>query len=118
MNVRCLELRIARLLLAILFFAGAVQKVMSPDAAQALLAGFGWPVWLVWPAMLFNAGAAMLLLLGRHVTATSRALALYCLVTSVFHYVPDDPWQMSILIKNWAIAGGLLALAAAVSGRR
>ena len=33
------------------------------------------------------------------------------MVTSVFHYLPDDPWQVTIFVKNWAIAGGLLVLA-------
>jgi len=42
-------------------------------------------------------------------------LAAYCVVTSVFHFIPSDGWQMSIFIKNWAIAGGLLALSAAHS---
>lgn len=31
-----------------------------------------------------------------------------------FHFVPSDPWQMSIMIKNWAIAVGCLILAAAL----
>jgi putative oxidoreductase len=32
-------------------------------------------------------------------------------MTSWFHLLPDDPWQMSIFVKNRAIAGGLLVLA-------
>jgi len=28
-----------------------------------------------------------------------------------------DPWQVTIMVKNWAIAGGLLILAAAGPGR-
>jgi putative oxidoreductase len=44
-------------------------------------------------------------------------LAGYCALTSLFHYIPSDGWQMSIFVKNWAIAGGCLALAAAGSGR-
>ncbi|RAI53944.1 DoxX protein [Rhodobacteraceae bacterium AsT-22] len=112
-----LELAAGRVLLAGLFLAGAVQKVMQPDTASALLAGFGLPEWLVWPAMLFNAGAAFLLIANMCLRPVSRALAFYCLVTSAFHFVPSDPWQMSIMVKNWALAGGLLVLSASTMDR-
>ncbi|MEL7182740.1 MAG: DoxX family membrane protein [Pseudomonadota bacterium] len=98
--------------MAILFFVGAAQKAMNPDPAQGLLAGFGLPEWLIWPALAFNTLAASLLIAGRYLRPVGRALALYCILTSVFHFVPSDPWQMSIMIKNWAIAGGCLILAA------
>ena len=103
---------IGRYLLATLFVAGAVQKSVDPGPAQALLAGFGLPEWLVWPALLFNALAACLLISGKFLRPAGRALALYCLATSVFHFVPSDPWQISIMIKNWAIAGGCLIMSA------
>jgi putative oxidoreductase len=75
---------------------------------QDLLAGFNLPKVLVWPALAYNVIAAFLLVVNRHVIIVTRSLALYCIATSVFHLVPSDPWQMSIFIKNWAIAGGLL----------
>jgi putative oxidoreductase len=100
-----------RILIAALFVAGAVQKFLAPEAAQGLLAGFGLPGWLVWPALVLNAGLAVGLLWPRMVRA-ALAAAVYCAATSVFHFQPDDGWQMSIFVKNWAIAGGLLVLAA------
>ena len=102
----------SRWLLAILFAAGAVQKAVDPAAAQALLNGLNLPSWLIWPALVFNAVAALCLVTDVRVRGVALALCLYCLLTSVFHFVPDDPWQMSIMVKNWAIAGGCLALAA------
>ena len=102
-----------RYLIAVLFVAGAAQKAINPDPAQALLAGFGLPDWLIWPALVFNALAACFLIAGKFLSPIAWALALYCLATSVFHFVPSDPWQMSIFIKNWALAGGCLLLAAA-----
>ncbi|MCF6433155.1 MULTISPECIES: DoxX family protein [unclassified Leisingera] len=113
MNNR-IEWAAGRYLLAILFVAGAVQKAVDPGPAQTLLAGYGLPEWLVWPALAFNFLAAGLLISGRFLKPVGRALALYCIVTSVFHFVPSDPWQMSIMIKNWAIAGGCLILAASL----
>ncbi|WP_255449536.1 DoxX family protein [Shimia ponticola] len=108
-----LELTAGRVLFALLFFAGAIQKGLNPDPAQALLSGFGLPIGLIWPALIFNAVAAVFLIVNLHIRPTARALAAYCLITSAFHYVPDDPWQMSIMIKNWAIAGGCFALSQA-----
>ena len=109
-------LLVARLLIAGLFIGGAVQKT-QPQAVMDLLAGKGMPTWLVWPALAFNAGAAVALVLGIWVTPVALALAAYCAFTSMFHYIPSDPWQMTIFVKNWAIAGGCLALAVAGPGR-
>jgi len=101
---------LGRLLLAALFVAGTLQKIIQPEAAQALLTDRGLPDFLIWPATVFNAFAAVCLTAGWWLSPVSLALALYCMVTSVFHFIPDDPWQMSIFVKNWAIAGGLLVL--------
>ena len=106
------EHKVGRYLIAVLFLAGAVQKGVSPNDAAALLIGFGLPAWLIWPAMIFNACAAVALIFGAYLLTIARLLALYCLATSMFHLIPDDPWQISIMIKNWAIAGGCLILAA------
>jgi putative oxidoreductase len=101
-----------RVLLAALFAAGGVQKVLDPSAVQGLLAGRGWPEGLVWPAALLNVAGAVALAAGWHLRPVALALAAYCALTSLFHFVPADGWQMSIFVKNWAIAGGLLCLAA------
>lgn len=106
-----------RILIATLFLGGAVQKSTDPSAVEALLAGRDWPVWLVWPALAFDLGAAIALVAGVWVKPVAFALAVYCAVTSVFHYIPSDPWQMTIFVKNWAIAGGCLVLAAHGAGR-
>ena len=110
-------LLIARLLIAFLFLGGAFQKIASPADAQGLLMGFGLPAVLVWPALVYDAAAGLALVAGRWVFPVALSLALYCAVTSAFHFLPDDPWQMTIFVKNWAIAGGCLALAVAGPGR-
>lgn len=101
-----------RVLIASLFLAGTVQKISDPAPAQALLTGFGLPEVLIWPAALFNALAAAALITGIALRPMALLLAGYCAVTSLFHFIPAEPWQMTIFVKNWAIAGGCLALAA------
>ena len=107
----------ARILIGALFAGGAAQKALDPAPAMDLLTGRGLPAALVWPALGFNALAAAALWSGRGVRPVALALAAYCGATSVFHLVPEDPWQISIFVKNWAIAGGCLALWAAGPGR-
>lgn len=106
-----------RVLLGLLFLTGALQKGLDPAPAADLLTGRGLPGMLVWPALAFNALGAACLFLGLWTRVIAVSLALYCMVTSLFHLIPDDPWQMSIFVKNWAIAGGLLVLAAHGPGR-
>lgn len=108
---------VGRCLIACLFLAGAVQKVLDPGSSMALLTDRGLPDLLVWPALGFNALAGLALVAGWAVRPVAALLALYCGVTSLFHFLPDDPWQMSIFVKNWAIAGGCLVLAAHGPGR-
>ncbi|MCU0801803.1 MAG: DoxX family protein [Rhodobacteraceae bacterium] len=112
-----LAVLVGRVLIAALFLGGAVQKWMAPGQVEAMLAGLGMPSWLIWPAALFNLLAGLALIAGVHVRAVATLLAAYCAGTSVFHFIPADPWQMSIFVKNWAIAGGCLVLAAHGAGR-
>lgn len=107
----------ARLLIACLFVGGAVQKFVDPEPVEAMLASIGFDGALVWVIAVMNAGAGLALLLGIWVRPVALLLALYCGATSYFHWLPDDPWQMSIFVKNWAISGGCLALMVAGSGR-
>ncbi len=110
-------LLLARLLIAVLFAGGAVQKLFSPQQVAAMIDGVGlWPD-LVGLVAVLNGGAALALVLGVYVRPVAFGLAIYCGATSYFHWIPDDPWQMTIFVKNWAIAGGCLALMVAGGGR-
>ena len=112
-----LAVLIGRILIAALFVGGAIQKAVDPEPAMQLLSGFNLPTALVWVALGFNAIAGVMVAVGWAVSPVAVLLAGYCAVTSVFHLIPEDPWQMSIFVKNWAIAGGCLVLAAHGPGR-
>ncbi len=107
-----------RFLIALLFLGGAAQKLGDPTAVSTMIASIGLPTWLVWPVAAFNLIAALGLIFGPHVRAWALILAAYCLLTSYFHYqLRADPWQITIMVKNWSIAGGLLILASTRPGR-
>ncbi len=63
-----------------------------------------------------TAVAGLAVIVGVWLGPVAASLALHGMVTSGFHLQPDDAWQMSIFVKNWAIAGGCLVLAADGSG--
>ena len=109
--------RTAAIICAALFVGGALQKAFDPQQVIGLLSGWHLPGLLVWPALAYNAAAGLALAFGVAVRPLALSLSLYCVVTSAFHFLPGDPWQMTIFVKNWAIAGGCLALAVAGSGR-
>lgn len=107
-----------RVLIALLFVAGAAQKALAPEPVRQMIASLGLPGALVWPVALFDLAAGVCLVTGPRVRAVALVLAVYCLLTSWFHWeLRADPWQVTIVVKNWAIAGGLLVLASAGPGR-
>lgn len=109
---------IGRTLIALLFLGGAVQKFADPAPAARMIDGIGLPGALIWPVAVFDAIAALALVLGPRVGIWAIVMAVYCMATSWFHWqLRADPWQVTIFVKNWAIAGGLLILAAQGPGR-
>ena len=90
MIARPLALLMARLLLAQLFLLGSAQKSLDPRMVEQLLAGRDWPEWLVWPALIFNVVAGIVLALGIWTRPVAGLLAAYCVVTSLFHLIPSD----------------------------
>lgn len=102
-----------RLLIALLFLGGFAQKFGDPAPVVEMIEGIGLPGTLVWPVAAFNLIAGIALLTGPRVRLWALALAAYCIFTSHFHWqLRADPWQVTIMVKNIAIAGGLLILAA------
>ncbi len=106
-----------RSLLALLLVLGAFQKLGDTAPTMGLLADWGLPAFLVYPALAFNLLAGAALLAGWRTRPFAYVAAAYCAATSIFHYIPEDPWQMTIFVKNWSIAGGFLMLAAYGPGR-
>lgn len=107
-----------RLLIAVLFLGGTLQKIVVPGPVEQMIGTLGLPGALIWPVAAFNLVAAIGLICGPAVRGWALMLALYCIFTSWFHWqLRADPWQVTIMVKNWAIAGGLLILAAQGPGR-
>jgi uncharacterized membrane protein YphA (DoxX/SURF4 family) len=106
-----------RVLIAMIFLASAFGKITNFDETTRFMAAHGVPA-----AAFFCVAAAAVeilggisLVLGFYAAWGSAALAGYLLpVTAAFHLGPEQRIQ---LLKNLAILGGLLQLAAFGPGR-
>lgn len=107
-------LLLGRILLAALFIVAGFGKFNGIDGFAGMLAGKGLPA----PVILAYGVAALELLGGLAIAAgflvrpLSLALAAFCVATAFIGHMGDT----TAMLKNFAIAGGFLVLAAAGSG--
>jgi putative oxidoreductase len=115
---------IGRLLLAALFLVAGVRKLMGVAGSAAYFAklGFPMPELMVWVAIAVEVGGGLLLVLGWKARWAALLLALFTLIAT---FAAHRFWQfdaaqyanqMNHFLKNLAIVGGLLFVAAAGAG--
>lgn len=110
----------ARVLLAVIFIMAGLQKFSAIAGTAGYIGSVGlpMPVVLAWLAAIFETLAGLAILAGFRTRETAWFLAGFCLFTGfVFHFQPSDQMQMISLMKNLAMAGGFIALAASGPGR-
>jgi putative oxidoreductase len=114
---------LARVLLSVIFILAGLQKFGAIDGTAGYIASVGLPAstLLAWAAAVFEVAAGVAILVGFQTKLTSLALAAFCLFTGfVFHYSAAagdaSGMQMIMFLKNLAITGGLLVLAAQGAG--
>ena len=104
---------VGRLLIALLFIISGVNKLFDPGSTQALLSGVGLPASLAIPTGIFELVAGLALVFGVLTRLFAAFLAVFCLLSAFFfHNNFIDPVQAAMLLKNVAIAGGLMCLCA------
>lgn len=110
---------IGRALLSAIFIWAGFGKIASPSGTIQQIASSGLPAasaaYLV--AVLIEVGGGLAVLLGWQVRAAGVTLAIFAVVTAVvFHTHFADPMMVIQFMKNLAIAGGMLQLAAYGAG--
>lgn len=101
-----------RVLLAVLYLAAAFGKISNFDATTQYVRAHGlpWPGLFCAAAVLVEALGGLSLLLGYHTRWSALALFAFTIpVTLLFHVSPD---QRVHFLKNLAVMGGLLQVAA------
>ncbi len=106
-------------LLALLFILAGLAKVLGPQPFLQHMAAFGIPAFLLPAVIALEVGAGVALLVGWRLREAAGALGVFCLLTAlVFHHDLGDKAERSLFFKDLALAGGLLAMAAAAEQRR
>ena len=108
---------IGRVLMAIMFIQGGVEKISGYAGAQGYMEAAGVPGVLLPLVILTEAGGGLCVLLGLFTRWAAIALAGFCVLAAIlFHWQPGDMMQMINFMKNITIAGGFLVLAGAGPG--
>lgn len=109
-----------RVLLAAIFVLSGIAKLGDPagTAAYVASAGLPAPTLAAWGAALLETLGGIALIAGFRTRLFALALAGFSVVAAMFfHSALADQNQMIHFMKNFAIAGGLLQLAAFGPGR-
>lgn len=112
-----LTLLAARVLLALIFVAAGANKIIDYAGTQTYMQSMGVPGVLSPLVIALELGGGLAVILGLWTRPLSWLLAGFTLVAAaLFHHNFADQVQILMFMKNLAIAGGLMALAAAGSG--
>ncbi len=118
---------VGRILVASLFLLGGIGKITNPEMFSAMMKGAGLPmVSVLLPlTILLEVGGAVVLIIGKRFAAvTALVLALFTVAANIlFHpFWAFDPAmsqiQLSLFLKNIAVVGALLYIAATVYHER
>jgi putative oxidoreductase len=110
---------IGRILIAVIFIISGIGKLAAPEATQGYIAAVGMPMPMLayGIAVIVELGGGILLVLGYRTRLVAAILALFTIVAACFfHTAFGDQNQMIHFLKNLAMAGGLLQVAAFGAG--
>jgi putative oxidoreductase len=105
-----------RTLLALLFILAGAAKIAGPQPFLDHMAAHHVPALLLPLVILLEFVAGVALMIGWKVPYAAGALAVFCLATAlVFHLDLADKAERTLLVKDLAIAGALMVIAAAAA---
>lgn len=110
---------IGRVLMATIFIMSGIGKLAAPAATMGYIASSGLPLPMLAlvVAIAVELGGGLLLALGIQTRLVAAGLAAFSIVTGLaFHHAVGDQNQMIHLLKNIAMAGGLLQVVAFGAG--
>jgi len=111
---------LARILLSLLFFVAAYNKLMNVGGTAGYFGKIGLPLpeITVWVVIAIEFFGALFTLIGWKTRWVALVMAIFTVLTAVFgHKFWVDPAQATQFLKNLCIAGGFLMLLYAGPGR-
>ena len=104
---------LGRVMLALIFILAGIGKILEPAATADYMQSMGVPGILLWPTITLEVLGGLALALGYKTKLAAFALAGFSvLAAALFHSDFGDKMQMIMFLKDIAMAGGLLLLAA------
>ena len=107
---------VGRILIAVIFVKSGVDKIGGYAATQAYMDAAGIPGALLPAVIALEVLGGLALVLGYQTRIVALALAGFSLVAGFLFHGGSDQIQQLMLLKNLAIAGGLLILASRGAG--
>ncbi len=100
---------VARILMGALFIMAGIGKLGDVAGFAGYMASGGVPAFLAWPSIIFELALGASLIVGFQARIMALLGAGFCVLAALlYHFVPADQMQMTMFLKNFAIAGGLL----------
>ncbi len=108
---------IGRLLLSIIFILAGIQKITGYGGTVGYMEAMGVPGIFLPLVILVEVVGGLAILFGFQTRIAALLLGGFSVLAALlFHFQPSDQIQMIMLMKNFAIAGGFLALFVAGPG--
>ena len=108
---------VGRVLLAHIFLLAGISKISGYAGTQGWMESVGVPGMLLPLVIVLEIGGALALIIGWQTKWAAWALAAFSVVSAIiFHSNFADQMQSILFMKNLAMAGGLLVLAAHGAG--
>lgn len=102
-----------RILLALMFLLAGISKITGYAGTAGYMASAGVPGALLPLVIALEVGGALAIIVGFQTRLVALALAGFSVVAAaLFHSNFADQMQMVMFLKNVAVAGGFLVLAA------
>jgi len=114
-----IQLLVGRVLMSVIFLMSGFGKLGAVEGTAGYMASMGVPApgLTVWLVIALEILGGIAILVGFFTRYAAWALAAFCVASGYLgHYQPEDQMQMISFMKNLAMAGGFLALAAAGAG--
>jgi len=107
---------VGRIGLAYIFVLGGVGKIGGYAATAGYMESMGVPGALLPLVILVELGGGLAVLVGLFTRPVAVLLAGFCIVSALLFHGGADRMQQIMLMKNLAMAGGFLVLAAHGAG--
>ena len=102
-----------RIFISTLFILEAINKFSFKDETIFYMIDHGIPEFLFYPSLIFELVFPILLIIGYQTKISALAMFIFTFAVSIiFHSDFGDQIQLTAFLKNLAIAGGFLIIAA------